>query len=260
MIKLGDRPQVPSRLQSEDVGNLKESIAEKVKSGHKIRSDDFESKFWRGDVKEELWRHHRSKCCYCEQRRALKRESDVEHYRPKSSVYEDPDHSGYWWLAYEWTNYLYACKYCNQEHKKNHFPLLDDMARAQGPDDDLEKERPFLINPIDEDPIDYICFDWQSSDGLLVKAIGLDEDGRGTNTIKLTGLNRPDLMKERADVILTLRTLVRTMMYGEHLGLELIINRTAEEIRKETAADKPFAGFRRAYFRSAGLYEYVSDA
>ena len=124
----------------------------------------------------------------------------------------------------------------------------------------MEKERPFLINPVDEDPVDYIGFDWQSSHGLLVKAIGLDEeDGRGTNTIKLTGLNRPDLMKERADVISTLRPLVKTMMYGEHLGLKFTINRAAEEIRKETAADKPFAGFRRAYFRSAGLGAHIAD-
>ena len=77
---------------------------------------------------------------------------DVEHYRPKGKVEEDDTHAGYWWTAYEWTNLLYACKYCNQEHKKNYFPLLEGGQRARGPKDDLGQELPALLNPYEDDP------------------------------------------------------------------------------------------------------------
>lgn len=39
---------------------------------------------------------------------------DGEHYRPKST---------YWWLAYNYDNYLASCTLCNQRFKEAKFPI-----------------------------------------------------------------------------------------------------------------------------------------
>ena len=54
------------------------------------------------------------KCAYCESPTDTVAHGDVEHYRPKSK---------YWWLAYCYDNYLYACQICNQVHKGDEFPV-----------------------------------------------------------------------------------------------------------------------------------------
>jgi hypothetical protein len=64
---------------------------------------------------------------------------------------EDRTHSGYWWLAYEPTNYFPSCQLCNQgTAKKNRFPIAG--TRARGPQDALSAERPLLLNPYFDDP------------------------------------------------------------------------------------------------------------
>jgi uncharacterized protein (TIGR02646 family) len=86
------------------------------------------------------------KCCYCERKRDKNRESDIEHFRPKADVTEaDEVHKGYWWLAYEWPNLFFSCRHCNQEHKKNHFPVANQ--HAVGPTDSLLAEGALLIDP-----------------------------------------------------------------------------------------------------------------
>ena len=63
------------------------------------------------------------KCAYCEDRIVSTQPGDIEHYRPKGCVTNEDGsrvmvdanggkkvpHPGYYWLAYEWTNLLYAC-------------------------------------------------------------------------------------------------------------------------------------------------------
>lgn len=62
-----------------------------------------------------------NKCAYCE---SFDPEFEVEHYRPKNSVQEDPAHPGYYWLCYEWTNLMPACHDCNKGRSKHtHFPI-----------------------------------------------------------------------------------------------------------------------------------------
>lgn len=262
MIKFRRRPPVPDTLKSEKVTRIKRRIAKKIEAGSIVKSEDFRSYWQEEDVRKTLWRHQYRKCCYCERKRELKRESDVEHYRPKAAVTEEEEnnHPGYWWLAYDWTNYLFACKPCNQAHKKNHFPLLPGGSRAWGPNNDLSEEKPVLINPYDEDPEEFIDFDWHESGELLVlvKAVGRDGDGRGSKSIGLARLNRLELMEERAEIILNLRAMAAKMMAGKYLGRQVLINDAARDIERETAAKMQFAGFRRAFFRKLMLSEYIS--
>ncbi len=260
MIELDQRPSTPETLTSPKVEKTKKEIAEKIKSGRDIKSADFKAHWRADDVKEALWKHHHGKCCYCERKRDMKRESDVEHFRPKARVEEETDHPGYWWLAYDWDNYLLACKNCNQERKKDHFPLLSGGIRAFNAEDDLSGEKPVLIHPIADDPGEFIGFDWQESYGILVKAVALDKEGRGHGTINdLTAINDKEVMKRRAELIRFFEYIVEMVTFARHTNNKDELNKYYNDIKSETAAEKEFAGFRRAYFKAAGLGEYIAS-
>lgn len=261
MIKLKARPPIPPTLTSEVVLSFVENLQKRVKSGEDLKAADFEGKYWRkGDVKKALFEmHYNGKCCYCERRRDEKRELDVEHFRPKAKVTGVRDHPGYWWLAYEWDNYFYSCKKCNEDHKINLFPLLDETLRVYNEDVDLSSESPFLINPELENPEDFIGWEWYKAYGVLVKAVGEDGQGRGAKTIQITGLNEGNLPIERAELVRHLGHIAETMLWAKRSGIERTIESTAKEIYFETQSERIFAGFRRDFFRGMSLGEYVAN-
>jgi uncharacterized protein (TIGR02646 family) len=254
-------------LESSEVEEIKKQIENKVKAGIPLESSDFKSGYWRNkDVKDSLKVLQHGKCCYCERMRDTYGEIDVEHFRPKKGIKEEDGHPGYWWLAYKWENLLLACKSCNRE-KSNRFPLLPGGKRAFAEEDDLDREKPVLINPVDEDPEIFIGFDldlnkYLDKDGApMVKAVGLDIEGRGSETVdKLTAINKTEVMLERAQFVNILKTIVGMMnkivdRYDNH---DLKNEYRREVVREQTAVNLSFVGLRRAFFRKAGLSEYVS--
>ncbi len=260
MIKLKPRPQSPATLISDEVKQIKCQLAEKVARGEAIISKDFPSYWRKDDVKKTLWEYHHHKCCYCERKRDLKRESDVEHFRPKAAVQEENQHTGYWWLAYDWENYFFSCKLCNQKYKKDHFPLLPEGKRAYRADDQLSEEKPVLIHPINDNPEEMIGFDWQHAKGVLVKAIGLDDKHRGYKTAnELTGINDPILMRQRAEIIPELQGIAQVFIFAKFQNNPALVKEYSQKIKHETASHKEFAGFRRAFFRAWGLDEYIEN-
>lgn len=260
MIKFKRRPQEPSVLRSSKVSRKKREIERCVRKGIKVPSEHFRlDRHESGQIRGTLWEHQEYKCCYCERKRELKRESDVEHYRPKSGIIEEPGRPGYWWLAYEWTNCLYACKVCNEDYKKHHFPLLQNSPRARRPADNLAKEKPAILNPFDDNPEECIGFDWRDSNNCFVRATPEDIEGRGEKTIKLTGLNRPKLAEERGKLLLLLQGIAGKMDAGKHYGNECLIRDAAREIERETKSNQQFAGFRRAFFRKRGFSQCISN-
>lgn len=158
---------------------------------------------------EELF--HR-KCAYCE---SLVEDFDVDHYRPTGAVAESPGHSGYYWLAYDWTNLLPACRSCNQTRrdpptwsdpesgpgagKLHQFPLEEESERAQGPSDPLDREKPLLLNPCEDDPQDFFSYDVFS--GKLVARRG---NRRAETTIRVLNLNRKRLCDRRKAAVASL--------------------------------------------------------
>lgn len=259
MIKLKPRPFSPAVLIHNKVLVSKATIEQKVATGTKPVSDDFPS-YWLPEARKVLWEHHNHKCCYCERERDEKRESDLEHFRPKAGIQEDPAHYGYWWLAYEWNNYLFSCKACNQEHKKNQFPLSTGGIRAMGPADNLTNENPILINPIDDNPEQFIMFDWEDSNDLFVKATPTTTDlnDRGKNTILIVGLNRNGLPEERAGFLLTLEAIAVKMHAARYLGNPILFEDAQKDIKRESSYTKQFTGFRRSYFKKIGLGSYIA--
>ena len=144
-------------------------------------------------VKEELVGMQNHKCAFCEAKVTHVAYGDVEHFRPKGGVRQDAadklSQPGYWWLAYEWENLLFACQVCNGRHKGNLFPLKDPKKRCGKPTDDLNSERPIFINPADpKDKDPETLIDWRGSEPVAVKgnirarvtiaALGLDDQER----------------------------------------------------------------------------------
>jgi len=74
---------------------------------------DFQSTFWK-PAKQQLKKESAGKCAYCEAPTSVVAHGDVEHFRPKAV---------YWWLAYCYENYTYACQICNQTFKGDRFPV-----------------------------------------------------------------------------------------------------------------------------------------
>ena len=108
-------------------------------------------------IKRDLESLSFGKCWYCEARQIRSRMA-VDHFRPKNNVKNvNPEHDGYWWLAFDVSNYRLSCTFCNSlvkdedgttRGKQDLFPLLDESARARTPDDDLELEKPTLLDPL----------------------------------------------------------------------------------------------------------------
>ena len=265
MIRLQPRPPEPEYLGSNAVRKTIDELELKVEAGQAISSSDFPSYWLNENVREPLFTLHKGKCCYCERKRDMKRESDIDHYRPKAAVTEDAEHLGYWWLAYKWSNYLFSCKRCNQSNKKSHFPLLAGSFRASSPEDELADEQPVIINPIDDDPENYLSYDWRDGGGVYVKMTGTDCQQRGTRTIDILGLNEASLMEERATDFSLLTLVANTMSDAKTQSKTLAEGDDAEEVAnaaqlifEQTSAGKPFAAFRREYFRKLGFGEYVA--
>jgi uncharacterized protein (TIGR02646 family) len=257
MIKLSPKPAVPATLLSAQVTNAKARIATKIASGETVTSQDFPP-FWRkDDVRLTLWKHQQKKCCYCERPRDSKREPDIEHFRPKTEIAGEGK-PGYWWLAYEWDNLFFSCKKCNQT-KLTQFPLREGP-RVRNPNTNLSTESPVLPHPEHENPEELIGFRWEFMPAEIAVPIGKDNEGRGSRTIKILGLDTIDLAEERGRLLLSLRAKAAMMHHALIADKSGLMRRTAQEINRETKSDNRFASLRREFFRAAGLGEYIASS
>ena len=240
-IKRACPPQNTKMDQKKD--QALKSIEQSINQGKKPKI----MPLWREDskVKEFLHNSQHGKCCYCERKRDRKMEMDVEHFRPKCAVKESKNHQGYWWRAYKWCNLLLACKKCNTQKKGIKFPLQNERNRAFKPQDDLTKEKPFLINPLTENPEDFIEYDIPTNNKkpLMVKAISKDE--RGNKTInELTGINDQEVLEERSNYFNLFNKL-----------FTLSQNNSEKQELKENfcSSSSLFAGLSRFYFKNVDL-------
>jgi len=165
---------------------------------------EYNNKIWT-KLKQYLFAISHGKCGYCEQKVTGVYAGDVEHYRPKKKVTEDPAHPGYYWLAYDPSNYVPVCQNCNGARAKaNHFPLEPGSPRAYAPEDDIAKERPLLINPLGaDDPaieLEFIGPEGGKEDFGKVKGIS----PAGETSREIYHLNRGELIVARREAYKTL--------------------------------------------------------
>lgn len=150
------------------------------------------------------------KCAYCEQKIAGDQYGDIEHFRPKARVDDEKtgkpikiqidgdikNHPGYYWLAYDCKNLLPCCILCNQEGKRNVFPVAGFRAFRPGEE---EKEKPLLIHPCFDNPEEHLEID--QTGALIPKSKSI----RGKTCIDIFKLNERGLPDERKKIYNTVK-------------------------------------------------------
>ena len=174
--------------------------------------------FLRGNTAADVWKKLRDgmaelshyKCWYCEVQ-LTRDDLVIDHYRPKGAVFEDPDHYGYWWLAFQFTNFRLSCKFCNELRvdavtgqrggKSTHFPLLPGSVRATAEDRDTDLEMPTILDPCERDDVNYLVFRLDSH-AYSKYEIDVDPVGyeRAVQTIEYLNLNHSRILRGRAQV------------------------------------------------------------
>lgn len=207
MLRFEKRPELPPDFISR-TQDARDAVKAAIDNGE---SPDFPH-LW-GKYKSAFMEIQNGKCGYCETKIYGNQYGDVEHYRPKSAVWKSIDagrceewvsgvrerkrtvtcNRGYWWLAYEWSNYLVACQICNQNCKGAIFPIRGGHTKNPAPGDE-EHEEALLLNPFDSlCPSDYLHF------GELGELEAIDEEGIGQETIDTCGLDREGLRDSRQE-------------------------------------------------------------
>ncbi len=175
------------------------------KNDHAVKSS-----IYRDTTIDALVKLYEDKCAICERKRGD--ELEVDHYRPKKernfSTKPKYNHTGYYWLAYEWSNLIPLCSKCNNK-KSNKFPLNTNIESHRATDEKeegkilsalydpiflQEKEKPLLINPeIDIQPEVHVKY--------LPSGAIVGRTANGKETIHVLKLNRKTLLRERKEVI-----------------------------------------------------------
>jgi hypothetical protein len=170
------------------------------------RKFNFDAKIYgHKTVKGALIEAQHDKCFLCESKITHISHGDVEHFRPKAAYRQsasDTLHTGYYWLAYEWSNLFLACQLCNQVFKKNLFPLSNPTARATSHKKPLGKEKPLYLDPSVDDPEQHISFRREVP-------FPVDSSVRGKATITDLGLERLKLNERRLEHYERLRVLYK---------------------------------------------------
>jgi uncharacterized protein (TIGR02646 family) len=270
MIKIL-RPAPPDTwLKSKPLKEAREAIETIVALSGRAKSEAFTAHWNKKEFRKALWDMQHRKCCYCERLRDLMRESDIEHFRPKAEIDGDGAHPGYWWLAYEWENLFFSCRMCNQDYKRNFFPVAAGSARAAGPGQPLEAANRLLLHPCDDDPENELMWIWHQKPEpipagkalapttYLVFVHGTTDRGNMTRTT--LGLNREGLLEERSATVQTMQIVIEKAKAGKYLGNDNILAGAIADIRQQTSHDKPFLGLRRFMIRQAGLDEYLETS
>lgn len=234
------------------------------------RPMDFSAAGWK-PAKAQLKRESNGKCAYCEASTDTVAHGDVEHFRPKSV---------YWWLAYCYDNYLFACQICNQSFKGDQFPvpghrlaapampavkptgvaleaLIEDLALEASQLDDAhfsglwDGEGGDLINPYLEDPAFLLEYEVDTvKEEISIKAAtGARAASAFSSAHTCLGINRSELCRDRF------------LQYASLAMARKAIASTDPEIREEgkglilslQRAKQPYAGLARWYARQWGL-------
>ncbi|MFH7016323.1 hypothetical protein [Flavobacterium sp. FlaQc-47] len=247
-------------------------------------------------VRKVLKEMFNGKCAYCESKISAIYNGDIEHFRPKGG-YNDMSgqpliNPGYYWLASEWENLLFACPFCNQTNtqeifdgintrevvqgKLNQFPLLTNTYRLNYNDGNnyindkseyekafnLEESERLLLKPCtDIDVEKHFKYD---DLGLIYKNAGLNslEENRAETSIKVYALQRLGLIQTRKEKVIQIKAQIRRVEQAL-LNYNKYLDKSEEEniwfegiLRDEMKILKAFKNSDQEY---AGLARYIIE-
>lgn len=217
------------------------------------------------DLKSELAKIMHGKCWYTE---APQRgtDTDVDHFRPKSSVKDvfnsstHEKHPGYWWLAIDPANFRFSCIVANRKRrdlatgilggKADEFPIFDENNRAWTPNDDCGREQSLLIDPCNPVEVTFITF---GENGEAIPRYNDSDKPRffkkAKCSIKLYHLNHDDFVKARIEIREDLRKNIEdakryyARLDSAGVDIEHAYMRAIENLREACSYKSPFSSF-----------------
>jgi hypothetical protein len=142
---------------------------------------------------------------------------------------------GYWWLAYTWENWLYACDRCNSAWKRSFFPVQE-VPHPCPPHPDTAYT-PLLLDPFGpEDPLEHLQF---TDTGAIQPRNG---SARGLATIRTCGLHRPALLSQRLRIAGDARRYIGRLEHALVCGNFEEAERAVEDLLSLGADDRAHAG------------------
>jgi hypothetical protein len=235
-------------------------------------------KVW-ADLKYELSKVMHGKCWYTEAMQ-IGTDTDVDHFRPKNSVKDVKNaethekHPGYWWRAFDPSNYRYSCIVANRLRrdleteivggKADEFPLWLESERAWCPEDDCNAEQPLLIDPCNPVDVALITF---AENGEATERYNKETKPKlyekANRSKMLYHLNHSDFVKERIKIRDNIMENIEdAQRYYRKLGTdkadaddEHAYRRAIEHLRKVCSEEAPFSSFAIAMLRPHRLDE-----
>ncbi|WP_108809012.1 hypothetical protein [Aquimarina spinulae] len=221
-----------------DAGNLQKKYKKTGKKGDRTKQSY--SIYTHKTVRNKLKKMFHDKCAYCESKITAIYNGDIEHFRPKGKIQEaSPSKPGYFWLASEWENLLFACPFCNQTNthefkngekveeavfgKLDQFPLLSENHRLNhthgttyfsnkelySQSFDQEESERLLLNPCKDENIEkYFKYD---DHGAIIINDNLNptEEKRAQTSIFTYALHRLPLTFAREEKVIEIKAQIR---------------------------------------------------
>jgi uncharacterized protein (TIGR02646 family) len=209
-----------------------------------------------GELKEWLLDLSHNKCWYTEARNDSSH-FEVEHFRPKK--WKDDTFEGYWWLAFEWTNYR-ICGNAPNRKKGAYFPLRANSQRASSTNRHLVEDEIFtLIDPVD--PADPMLLSFDESGGCIPFP-GCEgwEMERADVSIERYGLNcLPQLCEGRQRIQQECRVLIEDLkdLHTKNQQIPTAtcranIKQKTKQLRAKIKSDQPFSAVARECLNASG--------
>jgi len=215
------------------------------------------------DFRAHFERIYGAKCWYTESKNPGT-DDDIDHYRPKGALAGVDDHDGYWWQAFDWRNFRLSCHRANRlgtnpdtgdvHGKGSWFPLLDEAGRSRKPEDDLDRERPTLLDPTDPGDAAVLTFDQDGSVALVPGFEGDDEaQRRFEDSRKYLHLDWPMFREERQGLFARIHSKVSE---GDQAGVKAARGDHTARVWLKGVAVEPIAlaGEPKPYSKAAQAY------
>ena len=297
ILKIGENPESEGEFEAKDaigyfqiIANHPTKYKKTGKRGLRIEQDY--TVYSDKKVRKLLVKMFHGKCAYCESKITAIYNGDIEHFRPKGEIQEaTPKKPGYFWLAAEWDNLLFACPFCNQTNthefkngdeieeavfgKLDQFPLDSEGNRlnhnhgliyftdkvAYQTAFDLEESERLLLNPCKDDNIQkYFKFD----DGAIITNDSLTdfEEKKALKSIITYALHRLPLTIAREQKIIKIKAQIKRVEnaiinYNKYMDVSDYERVRFESImREEMKILKKYKDPDQEY---AGLARYIID-
>lgn len=234
----GERETLDAISFFADNNNLTEPYKKTGERGRRTKASY--SVYKDSEIRKQLLKLFNGKCAYCESKISSIYSGDIEHFRPKGRIQVNGNlkRPGYYWLASEWENLLFACPFCNQTYtheitdngtlkevvlgKLDQFPLFSENYRLNAGHGQIyftneqeyheafkneERER-LLLKPCTDSVEKFFKYEL---DGRILPADGLTDFERqqAETSITVYALERLGLVQARAAKIVEIKAQIR---------------------------------------------------